>query len=344
MKYIKLIYELNTINSGVEETDFLKKIKIENPALYNKFYSMLKNRGLDIAKKEYLKYDPIYQKQLQSKAKSIETKQKYKENINSIKELLPTKTELSNIIETEFLNSNIRFEMKQNNLPQLVASNIEPKTNITKSDANISFTLKENNTYEPTLEGILRYLSGVYIDYDELPSEIVELFNDRGLDKEDIDGILREISQRKRAHKYKTKFKDLEDNSNEFMYLNNFDGYYIDVSSKLSFQLRYTEYKNRLTIILRFDIKMNIPVYKNGKFNFNNNNIVFTKNEIIKDKSCSSKDEIIKLIIDGFTDLNKSKINKDVILEDDIQFLPENSEQIRTDREQIKLYLKNKLN
>ena len=99
MKYIKIINEANIIyTDDLDETEFLKMVKEQNPDLYNRFFSLVKNRGLEIAKEKYKEFDPIYQKQLKRKEKSLKTKEITTSNKREIKDLMPNRKEIIEII------------------------------------------------------------------------------------------------------------------------------------------------------------------------------------------------------------------------------------------------------
>ena len=67
-----------------DESDFLKKVKNENPEMYVRFVNLIKNRGLDYAKEIYKTYDKeIISNELKSKKKELE-KQQYEKKLKSI--------------------------------------------------------------------------------------------------------------------------------------------------------------------------------------------------------------------------------------------------------------------
>jgi len=61
-----------------ENREFLNKVKDENPELYDRFMSLVGNKGLEIAKQKYLQYDPEWIKE-QKRKKTKEEKQREKE-------------------------------------------------------------------------------------------------------------------------------------------------------------------------------------------------------------------------------------------------------------------------
>jgi hypothetical protein len=74
----------NILKESEEEYNFLKKVQSENPTLYNRFYSLVKNKGLDVAQEKYKEFDPeiIKQKEkdkkrLDKEISNIEKKSKY---------------------------------------------------------------------------------------------------------------------------------------------------------------------------------------------------------------------------------------------------------------------------
>lgn len=62
----------NLLKESDDEYTFLKKVKAENPTLYSKFYSIIKNKGLDAAKQKYNEFDPELIKQRQKNQKKLD--------------------------------------------------------------------------------------------------------------------------------------------------------------------------------------------------------------------------------------------------------------------------------
>lgn len=65
---------IKILKESDEEYTFLKKIEKENPNLYNRFYSLVKNRGLEYSKEKYKEYDPELIKQKEREEKKLNKK------------------------------------------------------------------------------------------------------------------------------------------------------------------------------------------------------------------------------------------------------------------------------
>ena len=72
-----LEYKVFDLLKDPENEKFLKKVKNENPDLYDRFISLVGNKGLEVAKKEYQWHDPEYKKQkaAEEKAEKLRRKQ-----------------------------------------------------------------------------------------------------------------------------------------------------------------------------------------------------------------------------------------------------------------------------
>jgi hypothetical protein len=107
----------NILKESEEEYTFLKKVVGENPSLYSRFYSIVKNKGLEVAKEKYKEYDPELIKQKEKeKAKldkqitKIEKDSKAYSGLNLFIEFL------NNIRKKYSINKNIANELKSNKL------------------------------------------------------------------------------------------------------------------------------------------------------------------------------------------------------------------------------------
>jgi len=103
------------ITSNTEENLFLDKIRVENPELVNKFKSLIKNKGLEIAKQKYKEFDPIEikknlhdvkisNKRTERKNKEKELREFWKNDINEIWDLMLNNSLKSTIKNNKYLN------------------------------------------------------------------------------------------------------------------------------------------------------------------------------------------------------------------------------------------------
>jgi len=153
MLYIKMFSSFKANEALItdvssEETEFLKKVKEKTPALYNRFYSMIKNRGLDTAKQEYLNHDPEYQKLLAKSNKKKATKENTWNLKETIKEVMPNRQQIKSLIEQYFFNADFVAMCKKYNLPQISPESFDPKVNINKYDGLIRINMKSVKYYE----------------------------------------------------------------------------------------------------------------------------------------------------------------------------------------------------
>jgi hypothetical protein len=112
-----------------DEHEFLKRVKTLTPDLYNRFLSMVKNKGLEVAKQEYMKIDPEVLKQKEKDEKRMQTLNNRKEKLSSTKILLPNKTDIKNSVNRVLLDSDFRRVSQELLFPQLTVNNLEYKVN-----------------------------------------------------------------------------------------------------------------------------------------------------------------------------------------------------------------------
>jgi len=82
---MKKIYEFRVYDIMKDDNnrEFLNKVKDENPELYDRFMSLVGNKGLEIAKQKYVQYDPEEIKKVEKESKrnkKIAQKQRKKQN------------------------------------------------------------------------------------------------------------------------------------------------------------------------------------------------------------------------------------------------------------------------
>ena len=130
-----------------EETKFLHKVKTETPELYNRFYSIVRNKGLQTAKLNYLEFDKEYQKELQRKAKSNKTKENTKNLKRNISELMPNRQQVKHLLEKYFLNDDFINLCKNFNLPHISPESFTPKVNISKHACEINVVMKAHKYF-----------------------------------------------------------------------------------------------------------------------------------------------------------------------------------------------------
>jgi hypothetical protein len=84
-----------------EEYNFLKKVKSENPTLYSRFYSIVKNKGLAAAQEKYQEHDPELIKQKEKAQKKLD------KQVAKIEKNAPAYAELNDFMESvNFLRKN----------------------------------------------------------------------------------------------------------------------------------------------------------------------------------------------------------------------------------------------
>lgn len=107
----------NILKESEEEYSFLKKVQVENPSLYSRFYSIVKNKGLEVAKEKYKEYDPELIKQKEKeKAKLDKQITKIEKDSKAYGELNLFIEFLNNIRKKYSINKNIANELKSNKL------------------------------------------------------------------------------------------------------------------------------------------------------------------------------------------------------------------------------------
>ena len=102
-----LEYKVFDLLKDPENEKFLKKVKNENPDLYDRFISLVGNKGLEVAKKEYQWHDPEYKKQkaAEEKAEKLRIKQIGRKKLRELADkelLLKYKKEIDEIEEEIF--------------------------------------------------------------------------------------------------------------------------------------------------------------------------------------------------------------------------------------------------
>ena len=152
MLYIKMFSSFKANEALItdvssQETEFLKRVKEKTPELYNRFYSMVKNRGLDKAKEEYLNHDQEYQKLLAKENKKKATKENNWNLKETIKEVMPNRQQIKSLIERYFFNADFIAMCKKFNLPQISPESFVPKININKYDGLIRINMKSVKYY-----------------------------------------------------------------------------------------------------------------------------------------------------------------------------------------------------
>ena len=128
---MKKILEYNTFDllKDKDNSIFMNKVKKENPELYTKFLSILKNKGLEVSKEKYEEYDPNrvkIRKEIEKEEQLIrkrentkeahekryqEMLEKYKDEIQEIKKIISS-SKLDDIIDKIDSDKNISDYLK----------------------------------------------------------------------------------------------------------------------------------------------------------------------------------------------------------------------------------------
>lgn len=117
------------------DNEFLQMVKTKTPNLYQKFFNLYKNKGLDYAKEQYKNYDPtiLAQKEVEKNAESLkkyqEEKRKQKNaKIQELKSLLPEKPDMESILNDFLLDKQLRESFHTEVIPQLSTKTLSMKT------------------------------------------------------------------------------------------------------------------------------------------------------------------------------------------------------------------------
>ena len=157
MLYIKMFnsFKANEALITVEdsdETEFLATVKAKKPELYNRFYSMVKNRGLKVAKTEYQKL----KKETRTQIKTSNANKK----VNNVIDIQPTKEELSSLINRFFLTHQFRQMCSKLNFPQLSSDGFEPQVVTNKKDRGYESILKIDLPGYKIFKNLTEYIKG----------------------------------------------------------------------------------------------------------------------------------------------------------------------------------------
>lgn len=156
-----------------EDSDFLDRVKSLTPELYNKFYTLYRNRGLEAAKSEYEKIDPEVLKQKAKDEKKAQTLKNRKEMLRGVKELLPSKEDIKNSVDRIILTSDFRKISQQLLFPQLTIANMDAKVK--------SHTMEDMLVY---------YTFSSYMSFKS-PEELFKYFENIGTDDSILDDMLK---------------------------------------------------------------------------------------------------------------------------------------------------------
>ena len=89
--------------------EFLNKVKDENPELYDRFMSLIGNKGLEIAKQKYLEFDTVEVEKREKQQKKDERRRKFKEKKeNYIRRFLSTYGDAVNDINNYLITSPLK--------------------------------------------------------------------------------------------------------------------------------------------------------------------------------------------------------------------------------------------
>jgi hypothetical protein len=281
-------------NMTDEDRNFLEDVKLKTPNLYVKFLNIVKNKGPEEAKKEYQNFDPVFLKKQEKEIKSLQNKKIRKEKIEELKKLFPTKQEIKNIIERNFLTADFRYISEKLLLPQLSVNAIDAKiTNLGKDFVALEYVL-----------------SGVKIfnNIKQLDATIAKGINDDVI----MDGILKTIKNFKTKKKYEKQFgKDFD---NDYWYFDNSLKIYSKLKIRIEIQKSYT---NRISISIYFNTDSSLgPESPNKIFYVNDfDSIRFPNNQ-----SIISKEDVIYLLVNVLVKLH-SKINTDALITNLLKFI-----------------------
>lgn len=116
---MKRLFEFRVYDIMKDEDNrkFLSKVKDENPDIYDRFMSLIGNKGLEIAKQKYKQYDPVEIAE-RSRRKTKEEKEKVKEEALRKKEekFGRISYEIYEYLETSPLKSILPILRKEKNL------------------------------------------------------------------------------------------------------------------------------------------------------------------------------------------------------------------------------------
>jgi hypothetical protein len=155
-----------------EEGDFLNMVKTKTPDSYNRFLSLLKNKGLEVAREKYMDVDPDAVKQRERERKSLEKKQINREKGDLIREkendllyLLPQKKEMAVLVDVCFGDMEFRMLMQKRKNPQIDGREIKcsvKRTGVLNKPASVEMECEQ--------ESFLVLDDEYYKEYDSSPN------------------------------------------------------------------------------------------------------------------------------------------------------------------------------
>lgn len=207
-----LEYKVFDLLKNKDNSEFLDKVKKENPDMYSKFLNIVGNKGLEIAKQKYQEFDPEYIKQKKKEEKhklSLLKKKSKKENIkNVVDNILKSNEvkvkEIENIISNSVLIKVYNYLMKDERI-----SNYFKSYNVKKQYVN-NFKLlidKPTNMGIYRLKNIFEYnsiIDTLLMTYEE--PDIYE-WEDNGVKEKNIIKINQYYDSNKKEFTYSIYFK-----------------------------------------------------------------------------------------------------------------------------------------
>lgn len=282
-------------NMTDEDRDFLESVKEKTPETYLKILNIFKNKGSEEAKKEYQKFDPVFLKKQEKEKKSLETKKLTKEKIEELKTLLPSKEEVKNIIERNFLTQDFRYISEKLLFPQLSINAIESKvTNLGKDLVAINYNLN----------GVKKFNN-----IKELDNTIAKGINDDVI----LDSVLKTIKNYKTQKKYERKYgKDFD---NEDWYFDNSLKIFANLKIRIAIQKRYLSvYSN-----FRTDISLG-PEYPEKIFFKEEYESTRLNLDVNTTQKNQTKEDVLYLLVNVMVKLH-SKINTDDLVNILVKYL-----------------------
>jgi hypothetical protein len=152
---------INRLTESEDEYNFLKKVKTENPELYARFHSIVRNKSLDIAIEKYKEYDPEMIKQKGKEQKKLERQ------ISKLERQAQAYSELKDFMDIiNYMKKNYSINKGVSMFFKSLKNNIL-KFNSYKTKDNI------NPLYEKRPNNLKRYVDNGL----KIPLETTEIFN-----------------------------------------------------------------------------------------------------------------------------------------------------------------------
>jgi len=201
-KFVEKLAKSDEQYATMSETDFLKRVRevaetgnledTKAKQLYSRFYTLVKNKGLDVAKEKFKEIDPYYSKLKEKESKTIAAKKQTKDIGNAVRDSLPSRSVVSKLINNLLLTGEVRAVFNKLSLPPLFTENYtETVYNPSKTGGSSILIMDSDEEYK-TIASKLRFSllsKNTPLKYQKADSKInnTKRRNDRPIMHEDED-------------------------------------------------------------------------------------------------------------------------------------------------------------